>query len=41
MSVSDVEEDENGINHYKNVSLNEGIDAPTLIFFDEISSFSQ
>lgn len=41
MSASDVEEDENGINHYKNVSLNEGIDAPTLIFFDEISSFSQ
>ena len=41
MSASDVEEDENGINYYKNISLNEGIDTPTLIFFDEISSFSQ
>lgn len=41
MDASDVEEDENGINHYKNVTLNEEIETPTLIFFDEISSFSQ
>lgn len=41
MDSSDVEEDENGINHYKNVTLNEEIETPTLIFFDEISSFSQ
>lgn len=41
MNVNDVEEDENGINHYKGVTLNEEIEAPTLIFFDEVSSFSQ
>lgn len=34
-------EDENGINHYKDVTLNEKIESPTLIFFDEVSSFSQ
>ena len=41
MSANDVEEDENGINHYKGVTLNEEIEAPSLIFFDEVSSFSQ
>lgn len=41
ISNDDVIEDENGINHYKNVTINEGIEAPTLIFFDEVSSFSQ
>lgn len=34
-------EDENGINHFKNITLNENIETPTLIFFDEVSSFSQ
>lgn len=38
---NDMTVDENGINHYKNVTINEGIEAPTLIFFDEVSSFSQ
>lgn len=33
--------DENGMYHFKDVTLNEGIEAPTLIFFDETSSFSQ
>ncbi len=33
--------DENGLYHFKDTTLNEGIEAPTLIFFDEVSSFSQ
>jgi hypothetical protein len=41
MNANDVEEDENGINHYKGITLNEEIETPTLIFFDEVSSFSQ